>query len=210
IRAGHKRLFNHPGFLVGLAAFMTAVLVQSGELGSIDTVLRLQTTHSLWTSASLVLPEDYRVIGLVGRDGRIYVPYGIGQSLLMLPSDMVGAYLARLSLFASFAEHDPGIREIVVSYSTNILVCVLTVLVCFRFLRLLEFTVNQAMAGAFTLRLGTTFLRYPQNMTEHNFIWLLTRTGLYFQYNWILRNHARALVLRPRALASDLLPRTPP
>src|SRR5712691_411922 len=84
--AGHKRLFNHPGFLVGLAAFLTDVLVQSGELGSIDTALRLQTTHSFWTSASLVLPEDYSEIGLVGRAGRIYVPYGIGQSLLMLPS----------------------------------------------------------------------------------------------------------------------------
>src|SRR5438445_10937958 len=92
MRARHKTLFNHPGFLVGLAAFLTAVLVQYVELGSIDTVLRLQTTHSFWTSASLVLPEDYREIGLVGRDGRIYVPYGIGQSLLMLPSDMVGTH----------------------------------------------------------------------------------------------------------------------
>ena len=207
MRAGHKRLFNHPGFLVGLAAFLTAVLVQSGELGSIDTVLRLQTTHSLWTSASLVLPEDYRVIGLVGRDGRIYVPYGIGQSLLMLPSDMVGAYLARLSLFASFAEHDPGIREIVVSYSTNILVCVLTVLVCFRFLRLLEFTVNQAMTGAFTLLFGTTFLHYTQNMMENNFILLLTLTGLCFQYEWVRTSRSRALVLGSLALGANLLTR---
>src|SRR6266849_4768929 len=205
--AGHKRLFNHPGFLVGLAAFLTAVLVQSGELGSIDTALRLQTTHSFWTSASLVLPEDYREIGLVGRDGRIYVPYGIGQSLLMLPSDMVGAYLARLSLFASFAEHDPGIREIVVSYSTNILVCVLTVLVCFRFLRLLEFTVNQAMTGALTLLFGTTFLHYTQNMMENNFLLLLTLTGLCFQYEWLLTGCTRALLTGSLALGANILTR---
>jgi len=200
-------LFNHPGFLVGLAAFLAAVLVQSGELGSIDTVLRLQTTHSFWTSASLVLPEDYREVGLVGRDGRIYVPYGIGQSLLMLPSDMVGTHLARLSLFAFFSEHDPGIREIVVSYSTNILVCVLTVLVCFRFLRLLEFTVNQAMTGAFTLLFGTTFLHYTQNMMENNFILLLTLTGLCFQYEWVRTGRSRALVLGSLALGANLLTR---
>src|SRR5712692_2017443 len=146
--AGHKRLFNHPGFLVGLAAFLTAVLVQSGELGSIDTALRLQTTHSFWTSASLVLPEDYSEIGLVGRAGRIYVPYGIGQSLLMLPSDMVATHLARLPLFASFAEHDPGILEIVVSADTDILVCILPELVCVLTQHHLAYTVNEALAGA--------------------------------------------------------------
>lgn len=207
MRAWPKRVLNHPAFLVGLVAFLTALLVQSGELGSIDTVLRFQATHSLWTLASPVLPEDYREFGLVGRDGRLYASYGIGQSLLMLPSDMVGTYLARLPLFASFAEHDPGIREIVVSHSTNILVCVLTVLVCFRFLRLLEFTVNQAMMGAFTLLFGTTFLHYTQNMMENDFILLLTLTGLCFQYEWIRTNRSRALVIGSLALGANLLTR---
>ncbi len=207
MRAQHKRVFNHPAFLVVLAAFLTALLVQSGELGSIDTVRRLQTTHSFWTSAPPVVPEEFPEFGVVGRNGRIYAWYGIGQSVLMLPSDIVGTYLARMPLFAGFAEHDPGICQIVTSYSTNILVCVLTVLVCFRFLRLLEFTGNQALAGALTLLFGTTFLHYTQNMMENNFIFLLTLTGLCFQYEWLRTSRRRSLGIGSLALGANLLTR---
>src|SRR5260370_16803179 len=54
-----KRLLRNPAFLVALVAFLAALLVQSGELGSIDTTRRLQTTHSFWTSAPPVAPDDY-------------------------------------------------------------------------------------------------------------------------------------------------------
>jgi len=133
-----KRAIKSPAFLVGLAAFLTALLVQSGDVGSIDTEIRLQTTHSFWTEAPSV-PDNSPEFGLAGKNGRVYATYGMGQSLLMLPSDIVGTYLARLRLFASFAGHDPGIREIVVSYSTSILLCVLAVLVSFRWLHLMGF-----------------------------------------------------------------------
>ncbi|HEX2710955.1 MAG TPA: hypothetical protein VHM88_01850 [Candidatus Acidoferrales bacterium] len=207
MRARFKKLLNSPTFLLGLAAFLTALLLQSGELGSIDTVRRLQTTHSFWTSAPPVEPDDYPEFGIVGRNGRIYAWYGMGQSLLMLPADIVGTYLQRLPVFADFAEHYPDIRAIVVSYSTNILVCVLSVLVCLRFLRLLEFTPNQALAGALTLLFGTTFLHYTQNMMENNFILLLTLTGLRFQYEWLRTGRTRPLVIGSLALGANVLTR---
>jgi hypothetical protein len=47
------------------------------------------------------------------------------------------------------------------------------VLVCFRLLRGLEFTINQALAGALELLFGTTFLHYIQNMMENNLTMLL-------------------------------------
>src|SRR5438477_1370958 len=156
VRLTSIRQSQRSAFLVGLAAFLTALLVQSGDLGSIDGDIRLQTTHSFWTSAPSV-PDNSPEFGVAGKNGQIYATYGMGQSLLMLPSDIVGTYLAGLPLFRAFAGHDPGIRQIVVSYSTNFLLCILSVLVCFRCLRLLEFTVNQAIAGAFTLLFGTTF-----------------------------------------------------
>src|SRR6266852_4358621 len=202
-----KRLLRNPAFLLGFAAFLAAFLVQSGELGSIDTVRRLQTTHSFWTSAPPVAPDDYADFGLVGRNGRIYAWYGMGQSVLMLPSDIAGTCLARLALFDGFADHDPGIREIVVSYTTNILVCVLTVLVCFRFLRRLEFTVNQALAGALTLLFGTTFLHYTQNLMENNFLLLLTLTGVCFQYEWLRTGRTRSLVIGSLAMGANILTR---
>ena len=207
VRAHFKKVIDNPVFLLGIVAFLTALLLQSGELGSIDTTRRLQTTHSFWTSAPPVVPEDYPDFGIVGRNGRIYAWYGMGQCLLMLPADMIGTYLERLPVFANFADHDPGIRTIVVSYSTNILVCVLTVLVCFRFLLLLEFTPNQCIAGAFTLLFGTTFLHYTQNMMENNFLLLLTLTGLWLQYEWLLTGSTRALLTGSLALGANVLTR---
>jgi len=207
MRPGPRRILNNPAFWLGLAAFLTALLVQSGDLGSIDTVRRLQTTHSFWTSAPAVLPGEYPEFGVMGRNGTIYAWYGMGQSLLMLPSDLVGTYLERMPWFAGFAVHDPGIRAILVSYSVNIPVCILTVLVCFRFLRLLEFTANQAVAGALALLFGTTFLFYTQNMLENNFILMLTLMGLCFQYEWLSTGSTRSLWIGSLALGANLLTR---
>jgi hypothetical protein len=207
MRPGKKKVFDNPAFWLALAAFLTALLVQSGDLGSIDTVRRLQTTHSFWTSAPAVLPGEYPEFGVMGRNGTIYAWYGMGQSLLMLPSDMLGAYLESLPWFAGFSDHDPGLRAILVSYSVNIAVCMFTVLVCFRFLRLLEFTVNQAVAGSLALLFGTTFLLYTQNMVENNFILLLTLAGLCFQYEWLRTGSTRSLWIGSLALGANLLTR---
>ena len=204
------RLFalrHRPVFLLGMAAVLTVLLVQSGELGSSDTQHRLQATHSFWTSEPAVLPGEYPEFGLIGRHGRIYGWYGMGQSLLMLPADIVGTWLEKLPLFADYRGNDPGVRDIVVSVTTNILVCVLAVLVCFRFLRLLDFSARQAMAGALGLLFATTFLHYTQNMVENNFIMLLTLVGFCFQYEWLRTGRTRALLYGSLALGANLLTR---
>ena len=202
-----RQLLRRPVFLLGLAAFLTAFVVQSGELGTSDTTHRLQTTHSFWTSQPAVFPQEYPEFGIHGRNGKLYSNYGIGQSLLMLPSDVLGTYAARSPIFEDYGGTDPTVRSIVVSYSTNILVCVLTVLVCFRLLGLLGFSVNQRIAGALALLFGTTFLHYTQNMMENNLILLLTLTGLTFQYEWLRTGSRRALVAGSAALGANLITR---
>jgi len=72
-------------------------------------------------------------------------------------------------------------------------------------LRLLEFTVNQAIAGAFTLLFGTTFLHYTQNMMEKQLIFLLTLTGLCLQYEWLHTSRIWSLVIGSLALGANLL-----
>jgi hypothetical protein len=205
VRAGW--LLRNPIFLLTAVALLTALLVQSGELGSSDTTHRLHATHSFWTSDPPVFPDEYPGFGIHGRGGKLYGWYGIGQSLLMLPSDMVGTYLDSLPVFAEYQGTDPNVRDIVVSYSTNILVCVLTCLVCFRLLGLLNFLVNQRIAGVLALLFGTTFLHYTQNMMENNYIALLTLSGLTFQYEWLLSGKRWALVLGSVALGANLLTR---
>jgi hypothetical protein len=202
-----RRLFRNPLFLVGATAFLVALVVQSGELGTSDTTHRLQATHSFWTSAPAVEPQEYPEFGIHGRNGKLYGWYGIGQSLLMLPADIAGTYAARLPIFADYDNTDPAVRSIVVSYATNILVCVLTALVCFRLLRLFDFTTNETIAGVLALLLCTTFLHYTQNTMENNYILMLTLTGLAFQYEWLTTGSRRALLIGSLALGENLLTR---
>ncbi len=199
--------FRSPLFLLSLAAGLGALVVQSGELGSADTMHRLQTAHSFWTSEPAVFPQEYPEFGVHGRGGKLYDWYGIGQPLLMLPADVIGTWVERLAIFEDYNGNDPSVRNIVVSYSTNILINVLTALVCFRFLRLLKFSTREAAAGVLALLFCTTHLHYTQNMMENNYIMLLTLAGFTFQYEWLLSGNRRSLILGSAALGLNLLTR---
>jgi hypothetical protein len=195
-----------PLVLVCLAAGLLAFVVQSGELGTSDTTHRLQTTHWLWTSEPQVFPNEYPEFGLHGRGGRLYSWYGIGQSLLMLPADLVGTWIAHWSIFSDYGD-DPAVRSIVVSYSTSILVNVLTALVAFRLLRQLRFSVRESVLGVLALLFCTTHLHYTQNMMENNYIMLLTLAGFSFQYEWLRTGSKRALLVGCAMLGLNLLTR---
>ncbi len=201
------RWISNPLFLLALAAGLSAFVVQSGELGTSDTMHRLQATHSFWTAEPAVFPNEYPEFGIHGRGGKLYGWYGIGQSLLMLPADLVGTFLERLPLFTAYGDTDPTVRDIVVSYSTNVLINVLIALVCFRFLRWLRFTTREAVAGVLALLFCTTHLHYTQNMMENNYILLLTLTGLAYQYEWARTGNRRALFIGSAAFGLNLLTR---
>jgi Dolichyl-phosphate-mannose-protein mannosyltransferase len=200
------RWLRDPVFLLCLTAGLLAFVVQSGELGTADTMHRLQTTHWLWTSQPQVFPNEYPEFGLHGRGGRLYSWYGIGQSLLMLPADLVGTWISHWRIFSGY-EDDPAIRSIVVSYSTNILISVLTAWIAFRFLRQLRFGVRESVLGVLALLFCTTHLHYTQNMQENNYIMLLTLVGFSFQYEWLTSGSRRALVIGSAALGLNLLTR---
>ncbi|MGA8198592.1 MAG: hypothetical protein WB814_00920, partial [Candidatus Sulfotelmatobacter sp.] len=197
---------NNPLVMLCLAAGLLAFVVQSGELGTADTMHRLQATHWLWTSEPQVFPNEYPEFGLHGRGGQLYGWYGIGQSLLMLPADLVGTWVSHWKMFADYSD-DPAVRSIVVSYSTSILVNVLTVLVAFRLLRQLRFKVRESVLGVLALLFCTTHLHYTQNMMENNYIMLLTLAGFCFQYEWLRTGGRRALFLGCAALGLNLLTR---
>ena len=195
-----------PLFLLCLTAGLLAFVVQSGELGTADTMHRLQTTHWLWTSQPQVFPNEYPEFGLPGRGGQIFSWYGIGQSLLMLPADLAGTGIAHLPVFSGYQD-DPAIRSIFVSYTTNILVNVLTALISFRLLRQLTFTLKEAIAGVVAMMFCTTHLHYTQNMQENNYIMLLTLVGFSYQYEWLRTGSRRALWMGSIALGCNLLTR---
>jgi hypothetical protein len=196
-----------PRLLLCITAALLAFVVQSGELGSADTMHRVQTAHSFWTSQPAVFPNEYPEFGVHGRGGKLYDWYGIGQPLLLLPFDLVGTGIAKLPIFADYGDNDPTVRNIFVIYSVNAFLNVLTALVCFRFLLLLGFDVRQSIAGVLTLLFCTTHLHYTQNMMENNYIFLLTMTGFCYQYEWLRSGSRRALLIGSGALGLNLLTR---
>jgi hypothetical protein len=199
----------HPLPLLLLVTALFTFLIQSGELGTSDTTHRLQVTHSLWTGQPQVFPDEYPEFGLHGRDGRLYAWYGIGQSLLMLPADVAGSAASHLPLLQSYtsSETDPAVRSIVVSISINIFINVLTALAAFRLLGLFGFSTREAVAGTLGLLCCTTHLHYAQNMTENNYILLLTLAGFALQYEWFAKGDRRALLWGSAALGLNLLTR---
>jgi hypothetical protein len=202
-----RRWLRDPVVLLCFAAGLGAFVVQSGELGSADTMHRLQTATSFFTSQPPVFPQEYPEFGARGRGGRIYDWYGIGQSLLMLPADIIGTYIEKLPSFKDYDGNDPSVRNIFVSYTTNILINVLTALICFRFLRLLQFSEKQSVAGVLALLFSTTHLHYTQNMMENNYIQLLTLAGFTFQYQWLRTGSRLALLAGTAAFGLNLLTR---
>jgi hypothetical protein len=200
-----RRSFQIPVFLLALTAGLLACCVQSGELGTSDTMHRLQTAHSFWTSEPAVFPHEYPEFGVHGRAGKLYDWYGLGQPLLLLPVDIVGTYVEKLPMFDEYNGPDPTVRNIVVTYTINGLISVLTALVCFSLLERLGFNVPQSVAGVLALLFCTTHLHYTQNMMENNYIMLLTLTGFLFQYDWLRNGRRRALVVGSAALGMNLI-----
>src|ERR1700738_3488048 len=92
-----------PVSLLLLVTALFTFLIQSGELGTSDTTHRLQVAHSFWTGQPQVFPNEYPEFGLQGGGGRLYAWYGIGQSLLMLPADLIGSAATLLPLWSSYA-----------------------------------------------------------------------------------------------------------
>jgi hypothetical protein len=201
------RWLRNPLVLLALAAALIAIVVQSGEVGSADTQHRENAAHALWTSDPPVFPYEYPEFGIHGRDGELETWYGIGQSLLMLPFDVAGTCIERLPVFADYNGNDPSVRNIVVSYGVNILLNVLTALVCFRFLHRFNFSVAQSASGVLALLLLTTHLHYTQNMMENNYICLLTLAGFCWQLEWVETGNRRTLFIGSAALGLNLLTR---
>jgi len=199
----------HPLSLLLLVTALFTCLIQSGELGTSDSEHRLQVTHSLWTGQPQVFSYEYPDFGLHGRSGRLYASYGIGQSLLMLPADIAGTAASHLPWWRSYvdSEADPTVRNILVSISTNVLINVLTALAACHMLGLLGFSMRESITGSLGLLCATTHLHYAQNMTENNYILLLTITGFALQYRWLTTGDRHSLFWGSTALGLNLLTR---
>ncbi len=163
---------------VALIALLWISAINSGTINA-DARLRLQMTHAWWTGTEEVDP-DYQpqsreeFFALVkGVDGKRYIPYDVGQPMLMLPGDWLGTQLHRW--FPKVGERD--FRSLVINFVIFVPLNVAAVVSCFWLLRLFDF--NERIAGLTSIAwlLGTTFLHYAQVPQQNNQVLLFVTIG---------------------------------
>ena len=201
-------LIWRPEVFLCLVAFFTAVLIHPGTVG-IDTERRLQATHSLWTDAPPVVdgPEGWPDFGIKGVNGTVHAWYGIGQSLVMLPADIVAT--AGLSFTDIKGEAYFKLKSVIVGYLVFPLISMLAVLACFKLLTLLGFSRRESLCGALGLLFCSTFLQYTQKNTENSLLLLLLLCGFYFITRWLEEGSLRFLIAGALLPGFNLLMRLP-
>jgi len=171
---------SHPPTL-RFAAISLAVcaLVNPGNFGTIDTVYRLQVAR--WIRLGEAPAGDIGLTGgLIGKDGRRYPWYGIGQSLVLLPFDAISSAtvapaLRRMGLNA--VKQRQG-AEVCTAFLMQWLLTTGVLALAYRLLLGLGFTPFAGRAGSLALLFGTTCLQYVQCAQENLLLLLLALMAL--------------------------------
>ena len=169
-----------------LLSIVVCALVNPGNFGTIDTVRRLQVARWIRLGQPPVRPDDAGA-GLVGRNGILHPPYGIGQSLLLIPFDaLVSATVTpELRRFGLEPARQEQIVQLAIAFlmQTFLTACMLVlanaVLISF------GFTSGVSAAGAIALLFGTSCLPYVQAAQESLLLLALALLSL-----WAIRVYA--------------------
>ncbi len=172
------------GWLLALLGLLTGFVVEDGDLSSIDSARRLQVTHSLWTGAPAVREGDYPGFGVVGRDGLIHAWYGIGQSVVMLPADVLGSLIVG-EISPPSKSLKGQIKQAVLVYGTFPLLTAGCVALGYGALLQLGLGLKASALGAMGMLYGTTLLVWTQVNQENSLTLLCFLGTLYGCLRWL-------------------------
>jgi hypothetical protein len=203
----HKKV-RQLAWMLFVLSLLTGFAVEDGDISSIDATRRLQVTHSLWTSEPPVKEADYPEFGVVGRDGKIHAWYGIGQSLVMLPADVIG------SLLVGQTAPDPAslagrIKHSFVVYATFPMLTAGCVVLGYAVLLQLGLGLKAASLGAMGMLFGTTLLQWTQVNQENNLTLLCFLGMLYSCLRWLATGRLGYMALAGCAAGVAFLTRLP-
>jgi len=145
--------------------------------------------------------------GVTGRDGKLQVIAGMGQSIVMLPAD-IAATLALRHTHLQAALRDK-LRVISVAYLTFPLIDTAATLVGFQLLFSLGMSRASAALGALGMLFLTSFLPYSQHHQENNLMLLCTLLVFLAASRWLSDGRSRWVALAATAAAFNLLIRLP-
>jgi hypothetical protein len=198
-----RRAYTH----LFLITFFFCLLINSGSLNSIDALNRLQVTHWIWRHAPQVLNVTNAAgYSAVGRFGQRYVTWGIGQSLVMLPADIVATFLIKAGHLQRLA---PVLDSGLVSYATFPLLNSISICLACGVLRELNFSARDSILGALAVLFGTTFMVYAQAQQENSLMLFCLLLGVWGNLRWLRLGQWRYFLLGVCAVGYGLLVRLP-
>jgi hypothetical protein len=198
--------------LLCLLAVVVCAVVNPGNFGTIDTPRRLQAERWIRLGEPPVRPIDRASgFGIAGRQGVVHAWYGIGQSLVLAPFDMLvsaaaGPGLRRLGLDA---EKQRQVSELLIAFLMQASLTAALLLLARALLAGLGFPPAAALAGALSLLLATTCLYYVQVAQENLLLLVLALTALVSIRRWETTGAARWAALAGAAGGFAVLVRLP-
>ena len=175
-------------------ALLWLIFVNPGTITSIDTIRRLSMSHAWWTGSEESFPGNKIVINV---DRKKYIPYDLGQSMLMLPGDWLGEQLGKGLKDELLREY---FRRIVVSFLIFVPINLLAVLTCFRFLRLLNYSEKIARLSSLVWLIGTSILFYSSFHQQNNQILLFVLLSYQAALMYIIKQKKHWAILSGAAL----------
>lgn len=193
-----------------LLAMLVASVVNPGNFGTIDTHRRLQVARWIRLGEPQVRPDDLE-FGYPNRSGVKQAWYGIGQSLVLVPFDWAVSstalpLLRRIGLDSNRQEQ---IVELLIAFLMQWLLAACALRTTYAVLIRFEFPERAALAGAFALLLGTTYLFYIQNAQENNLLFLMSLLAIYGILRFRDEDRLRWAALAGAACGLALLTRLP-
>ncbi len=155
-----------------LAVLLWLIIINPGSISNIDTQRRLQMAHAWWTGAEETIANDKLNISINGKN---YIPYDLGQSMMMLPGDWLGHKIGQKIVDD---QERQSLAELVISFLIFLPLSLLAIIESFRFLKLLGYSEKLAALSSMIFFLGSTVLFYSSFHQQNNQIILLVLLNL--------------------------------
>lgn len=164
-------------FLLGM---VLALLLSPGNL-FVDAEKRLQVSRWMWTDEPQVLADDSQFLNhLPGKNGQPMAQFGIGQSLVMLPADMLcGAILG-----TKMTPQQMKLREMIVYYLTFPLITGLALAMARRVCGWFITDARRADLATIAFAFCSSFLIYGRDTQENMLMQLCVLGGVWHGLHW--------------------------
>jgi hypothetical protein len=163
--------------LIFLLGWLTGVVVEDGDLSSVDASRRLQMAKSWHSNQPEVTEADQRVFGVRGPDGVSRAWYGPGQAIVMLPAEAASSWVTqKMGWQDALAER---FQHAMVVYSTFPVVAGLGCVAVFLMLAAAGFSERASLFGAWGMLYGSSFLNYTQVNQENSLMILCFAASLW-------------------------------